>query len=93
MPAQGNTTVDFGAFPGKSDMTATVTGQTGISGGALVEAWIWPLATADHSVDEHRVEEITVMADSIVAATGFTIFARTNNRPLYGQWSVAWVWN
>jgi hypothetical protein len=93
MGAQGTTTIDFGAYPGASDATVAVTGQAAIVAGSLVEAWIRPVATADHSIDEHRVEELIIDADTIVAATGFTIFGRTMNVRLYGLWTVAWVWN
>jgi hypothetical protein len=75
MGAQGTTTVDFGAFPGKSDTSVAVTGQTTILAGSLVEAWIFPTATADHTADEHMVETLKVMAGSVVAGTGFTIYA------------------
>ena len=102
MGAQGTATIDFGAFPGKADTSVAVTGQTGILSGSLVEAWIQPAATADHSADEHMVENIRVVAGSIVAGTGFTIYAFTrydnlgtgrDANFLYGQWNVAWVWN
>lgn len=85
MGAQGSTTVDFGAFPGKSDATAVVTGQAGITGGSLVEAWLTPVATADHTADEHILETIRVMAGNISAGVGFTIYAvntSTLNEPL-----------
>ena len=74
MPGTGTTTINFGAFPGVSDVTATVTGQTGITGGSLVEAWIFPVATSDHSVDEHWVDPPNVRAGNVVAGTGFTIY-------------------
>lgn len=132
MGAQGTTTIDFGAFPGKSDASVDVTGQASIVAGSLVEAWIRPEATADHSDTEHMVETIKVFAANIVAGVGFTIYAfNTNqiNEPvipprtastavlptaampaaglqkagqgagggmgtmIYGQWTVAWVWN
>lgn len=93
MSVQGTTTIDFGAFPGSSDVSLAITGQTGISSGAICDAWIFPAATADHSLEEHTVEQIDVMAGNVVADTGFTIYARTRNAPLYGLWSVAWVWN
>lgn len=85
MGAQGQTTVDFGAFPGSSDTSVTVTGQAGILVGSLVEAWIRPEATADHSADEHVFETIRVVAGNVVAGTGFTIYAintNTLNEPL-----------
>ena len=74
MGASGTTTIDFGAFPGTSDTSVAVTGQAGIVAGSLVEAWIRPVATADHSADEHMVETLKVFAGNIVAATGFTIY-------------------
>ena len=75
MGAQGNTTIDFGAFPGASDASATITGQAGIVAGSAVEAWLRGEASADHSSDEHLVETIKVIAMNIVAGTGFTIKA------------------
>lgn len=74
MGAQGTATLDFGAFPGKSDASVAVTGQTGILAGSLVEAWLRPEASADHSADEHMLETLKVVAGAIVAGTGFTIY-------------------
>lgn len=79
MGAQGTATVDFGAFPGTTDASVAVIGQTGIVAGSLAEAWIRPEATADHTADEHRVEQIEVLAADIVAGTGFTIYAKNTN--------------
>jgi hypothetical protein len=116
MGAQGSTTVNFGSFPGASDASVTVTGQSGIGSGSLVEAWVWPVATADHTADEHCIETIRVCAGDVIAGTGFTIRAyntsQLNEAPLgwldsgqnrageagkgtrlYGQFTVAWVWN
>jgi hypothetical protein len=74
MGAQGTTTINFGSFPGASDTSVAVTGQSGILSGSLVEAWLYPVATADHSADEHLVEQIKIVAGNIVAGTGFTIY-------------------
>lgn len=101
MGAQGTAVLDFGAFPGKSDASVDVTGQTEILAISLVEAWLRPVATGDHSADEHRVETLAVLAGNIVAGVGFTISGRNTSQlgshgqgtRLYGQWTVAWVWN
>lgn len=74
MGAQGSTTIDFGAFPGKSDASVVITGQSGIVAGSLVEAWIRPVDTDEHSADEHMVETLKIFAGSIVAGVGFTIY-------------------
>lgn len=104
MGAQGTATINFGAFPGATDATVAVTGQAGILAGSLVEAWILPAATADHSADEHWVDPPQITAGNVVAGTGFTIYGkvregdgvgdrRANSARVYGQWNVAWVWN
>jgi hypothetical protein len=94
MGAQGTTTINFGAFPGTTDTSVNVTGQGSILSGSLVEAWVIPTATADHNVGEHIVDPPLVIAGNVVASTGFTIYASTNNNKRhYGQFTVAWVWN
>lgn len=97
--ATGTVELDFGAFPGKTDVTVDVTGQGAIASGSLVEAWIRPVATADHTADEHWVEALTVIAGNIVAGTGFTIYGRVRHDAsqgegsrLYGAWTIAWAW-
>lgn len=80
MGAQGTVTIDFGAFPGKSDASVAITGQTGIVAGSLVEAWLFPAATADHTADEHMVETLKISAGNIVASTGFTVYAFNTNQ-------------
>ena len=89
MGAQGIATLDFGAFPGQSDASLVVTGQAAIVAGSLVEAWLRPVATADHTEDEHMVETLKVVAAAIVAGTGFTIYGfntSQQNEPLeYGM--------
>lgn len=71
----GTATIDFGAFPGSSHASVVVTGQAGIVAGSVVQAWIRPVATADHSADEHMLETLRVHASDIVAGTGFTVNA------------------
>ena len=86
MGSQGTTTVDFGTFPGGSDASTTVTGQASITGTSLVEAWLYPVATSDHTADEHLVETVRVVAGNVSAGVGFTIYATNTsqlNEPLY----------
>lgn len=90
MGAQGTASIDFGAFPGASDAAVAVTGQTGIVGGSLVEAWVFPAATADHTVDEHMVETFRVFAHDITPGSGFLISGFNTSQlneplcPVYG---------
>lgn len=107
MGATGTTTLDFGAFPGKSDTSIAITGQASIVSGSLVEAWLRPAATTDHTADEHIVETIKVIAGNISAGVGFTIYGINTSQlneevsrgkggkgtRIYGTWSCAWVWN
>lgn len=83
MSGSGITTINFGAFPGTSHATVAVTGQTSILSVSLVEAWIFPAATADHSSDEHVVlaSQVQIVAAEVVAGVGFTIHAIARFQP------------
>lgn len=70
----GTATLDFGAFPGASDASVAVTGQAAIVSGSVVNAWLRPATTTDHTADEHLLETMRVVAGNIVAGTGFTIY-------------------
>ena len=90
---EGTTTVNFGAFPGKQDTTASVAAAN-IAAGSNVNAWLVATATADHSVDEHWVDPPIITAGNIVPGVGFTIYAISRDGGLdYGQWTVQWAWN
>lgn len=73
MPGTGTILLDFGVFPGASHAKVEVTGIGGIVAGSLVEAWLRPEATPDHTADEHMVESIKVFAADIVPGSGFWI--------------------
>ena len=90
---QGTTTINFGAFPGGTDASVVISGQASILAGSLVEAWVLPAATADHSADEHWLDKPDVTACAVVAGTGFSIYALAKTNRLYGLWNIAWVWN
>jgi hypothetical protein len=70
----GKTVLDFGAFPGTSDASIAVTGQSGITAASIVMAGLRPEATPDHTADEHLIETLRVFAGNIIAGVGFTIF-------------------
>jgi len=92
MGASGTTTLDFGVFPGSSHATVDVTGQTGFVTTSEVEAWIQPVATPDHSADEHKVETIKVVASYKVDGT-ITIDAFNTsqlNEPVFGPSAQNW---
>jgi hypothetical protein len=107
MGSSGTATLDFGAFPGKSEASIAVTSETGIVAGSLVEAFRLPtVATADKTTDEQLVERLRVTASDIVAGTGFTIRGYDDASPswktandgiaedyrLYGKFLIGWVW-
>jgi len=75
----GLATLNFGAFPGVSDVQLVVTGQTAITATAAVDVFIVPAATADHSIDEHWVDPPVVSAGNVVAGVGFTIYGKFNS--------------
>lgn len=104
--AQGTATLEFGAFPGTDQAYVDVTGQTGFTAALLAEAWLYPIATSSangsHSADEHRVEELEVVA-TYLADGQIRIYGRHVNKEgpvnrdyecqlIYGPWTVAWAW-
>lgn len=102
MGAQGTAVIDFGAFPGSTHATVAVTGQGGILTGSLAQAEIRPVATGDHSIEEHMAAPIKLWAAEIVAGTGFTVHGLVvwptgtsdgKGLRMYGQFNVFWVWN
>jgi hypothetical protein len=98
--ATGTATLDFGALPGKNDASVAVTGQGTIASGSLVEAWVLPVAGADHTADEMMVEGLRIYARDIVAGTGFTIYGVHDHGVetfgkdhfAWGRWNIAWAW-
>lgn len=74
--AQGTATIDFGSFPGASDASVTITGQTGIDSlSSNVQVWMRAEDSTDHTAEEHMVETIALFATDIVNGVGFTIRA------------------
>ena len=69
MAATGTATLDFGAFPGKTDTSLAITGQSGIVSGSFVEAWVRPQATGDHTADEHWMQNSFPAGSSITIQT------------------------
>lgn len=87
--AQGSTTIDFGAFPGKSDAEIDITGQTGFDPMShQVQVWMRAEDSDDHTADEHLIETIAVGATNFSAGAGFTVRAWNTsqiNEPLTPQ--------
>lgn len=74
--AQGSSTVSFGDFPGASDASVVITGQTAFDAGThQVQAWLRAEDSDDHLAEEHLVETIAVAATDFVTGVGFTIRA------------------
>lgn len=93
MGNQANTTIDFGATMTGDTKVKTITGEAGILAASAVEAWLRCEDSADHTKDEHFIENIDIRAGNIVAGTGFDIFGEAKIGTLYGIWNVSWVWN
>jgi hypothetical protein len=90
----GTATIDFGAFPGTSEASVAVTGQTDITATSYVEAWIMADdVTSDHTASDHRYAGILIglTCGTPVAATGFTIHARCLDK-MQGTFALRWVW-
>ena len=91
----GVATIDFGAFPGSNEASITVTGQGSIlSTSPIALAISADDTTADHSASDHSYFAMVVGLSygSVVHATGFTIYARSQYK-LQGTFKVRWIWN
>lgn len=93
MPNIGEAVIDFGAFPGTSEVQVSVTGQTGILTTSKAEAWVSAVATSDHTINDHAYvsQLIGLSCSAPVAGVGFTIYARCMDN-LQGTFNINWVW-
>ena len=73
MGASGTATLDFGAFPGSSVAITDVV-ATGVVSTSAVEAWIRPVASADHTDADHIAAPMRV----------FGTYLSDNNIRIYG---------
>jgi hypothetical protein len=90
--ATGTATLDFGT--GGNEASIDVTGQAAISATSKAEAFVMADdTTADHSASDHRYFSALagITCGTPVAATGFTIYARSIH-DLTGTFQVRWVW-
>jgi hypothetical protein len=89
----GTAVLDFGASPA-AEASVTVTGQSGILSGSTVDAFIQGGTTADNGAEDHRfaVVALRLIADSVVAGTGFTIYATSISGLATGTFNVKWRW-
>lgn len=85
----GTATLDFST--GNQRAEVTITGQTDIVATSNVQAWIMLDSTADHTDYEHMLVPTNLRCGSIVAGTGFTIYA-VADFPLTGTFKVRWEW-
>ena len=89
----GTATIDFGAHPGANEASVTVTGIATIGAGAKVEAFFMRSTSADHGANDHSYAALFtgLTCGDVVAATGFTIHARSEQK-LTGEFSIHYVW-
>lgn len=93
MGANGHTTFDFGAAPGSGgDVRISIAGQADIVAASDVEAEIRCENSADHSADEHFVENVRFRAGNILSGTGFDIVGEPTLGGVHGVFNVTWVW-
>jgi len=90
MATQGTATVDFGSM---ATDTSVVVAAPSVAGSSLVEAWIFPATTASNTVDNHWVEELSVVAGPPVNGVGFTIYAKVSTGFGHGVYNIGWVFN
>lgn len=89
---QGSLVIDAGTSY-TDEVDVSVTGQTGISATSVLNAWLLPVDTADHSAEEHMTDPPDVFAYGPIVGVGFTIrLVARSVGGIYGRYSVAWAW-
>lgn len=89
--------VDFGAFPGSNGATATIPDALPADGAAIIMVQVMPVATVDHSADEHAVDGPIVSAvpdglgNLLINAYPNSNVIKTDNMMPWGKWSVGWA--
>lgn len=78
----GVATLDFGAFPGQPMASLVVNSPDIADPNAELDAWIIPVATADHTVDEHIADGPAIIAAYTTPGTSFTITGSQNAKTL-----------
>lgn len=80
----GVATLDFGAFPGSPMASVTVSLQDINDPNAELDVWVIPVATVDHTADEHVADPPRVIATNTNPVTGgsFTIYGLPSGRDL-----------
>lgn len=88
----GSVTIDFGAFPGSNEASASFSDAT-IGAGAKVEAFIMADdTTADHTASDHRYAgQLFSLTAAPNAGVGGTIYARSIHK-MQGTFAVRYVW-
>jgi hypothetical protein len=89
MAHTAQTVLDFGTG---NDIASVNVADAQIQAGSIVDAWLLIKASSNHSADEHLAEEIEVFAGNVVAGVGYTIYGRTRNTRLHGQFNVGGAW-
>lgn len=89
-----NFTLDFGAWPGSNEATATITGQTAITTAHRPTASILAVASGSHTANDaaYAALFIALTCTEPVAATGYTIHARSPHK-LTGTFAAAGQWS
>ncbi len=89
----GTVTLDFGAHPGVNEASVVVTGVATIGASAKAEAFFMRSTTGSHTANDHSYAALLagLSCGNVVAATGFTIYARSEQK-LTGTFTVQYVW-
>jgi hypothetical protein len=90
-------TVNFGAFPGSNFASVTIPDAiAGTDTNALIDVRVVPVATVDHTADEHSIDGPIVSAygdgngNIIINAYPNNNVPNVDSMMPWGKWTVAW---
>lgn len=80
-PLGGTSLIDFGAFPGTNFASVTVAAADIAVPAAVIDAWVTPIATVDHSADEHLMDPPLVVS-AVISGSNIVITGVPSGRDL-----------
>ena len=89
----GSAVIDFGPWPGSDKAAVQITGQTALTAGSLVQAWLLPTGTVDHSDDEVVMLQgvVSIGVQFLTAGVSFWITAGCSDRSMMaGKFNVGY---
>lgn len=91
MTGTGAAEIDFGAWPGSNEASATVP-AVGVTPTTHVEAWVMgDSTTTDHTAADHKYFPVFAALTTVAGTDQFFVYGRSAQK-MQGKWAFHYVW-